>query len=124
MEAHATVAGERSSGDRLDELDRGRATVAIDRVDVRHYHTIRSEKRNAGVLRCSPLDRRSDVKLLHRRVQVRHDETDVKERIVDRNGHRARKSSSAWLTSSGCVQPMLCGPSCTATTVRSAISAS
>ena len=34
----------------------------------------------------------------------------------------SRNSSSAALTSSGCVQPMLCGPSSTATTVRSAIS--
>src|SRR5882762_11937330 len=83
MEAHTTVAGERGSGDRLNKLDRGGATFAIDRVDVRLHHAVRSEKRNDGVDRRSPLDPQCDLELLHRRVQVRHDETDVKERVVD-----------------------------------------
>jgi hypothetical protein len=38
--------------------------------------------------------------------------------------YRRRNSSSAALTSSGCVQPMLCGPCRTSTTSRLAISAS
>src|ERR1700741_3382164 len=83
MEAHTTAAGQGGSGDRLHKLDRGRATVAIDRVDVRLDQTVRPEKRDDGVDRCSPLDRQSDVELLHRRVQVGHNETDVKERVVD-----------------------------------------
>src|SRR5882757_10293705 len=83
MEAHTTVAGERSSGDRLDKLDRRGATFAIDRVDVRLHHAVRSEKRNDGVDRRSPLDPQCDLELLHRRVQVRDDETNVKERVVD-----------------------------------------
>src|SRR3954453_13577043 len=83
MEAHTTVSGERGSGDRLDKLDRGRATLAIDRVDVRLHHTVRPEKRNDGVDRCSPLDPQCDVELVHRRVEVRNDEAGVKERVVD-----------------------------------------
>jgi hypothetical protein len=84
MEAHTTIAGERGSGDRLDKLDRGRTTVAIDRVDLRLHDTARSGKRNDGDDGCSPLDPQRDLELLHRRVQVRHDETDVKELVVDR----------------------------------------
>src|SRR4051812_40653559 len=90
MEADATVAGERGSGDRLDELDRRAATVAVDRVDVRLHHTVGSEQRDDGVDRCPPCDPQGDLELLHRRVQVRHDETDVKERVVD--GRRQRGS--------------------------------
>ena len=84
MEAHTTIAGERGSRDRLDKLDRGRTAGAIDRVDLRLHDTPRSEKRNDGVDGCSPLEPQRDLELLHRRVQVRHDETDVKERVVDR----------------------------------------
>src|SRR5258705_5380335 len=83
MEGHTPVACERGSGDRLDKLDRGWAPCAIDRVDVRLHYTVRSEKRNDGVDRCSPLNPQRDLELHHRRVQVGHDETDMKERVVD-----------------------------------------
>src|SRR5919199_6377536 len=39
-----------------------------------------------------------------------------------RVNHSVRNSSRASLTSSGCVQPMLCGPPSTVTSLRSAIS--
>src|ERR1700756_1934292 len=85
MEDHTVtvVAGECGSGNGLDELDRGGATFAIDRGDVCLQHTVRSEKRNDGVDRCSPLVPQRDLELLQRRLQVRHDETNVKERVVD-----------------------------------------
>jgi len=83
VEAHTTVAGKRDSAHRLDKLNGGRTTFAVDRVDVRLHHTVRSPKRDEGVDRCSPLDPQCDVELLHCRVQVRHDEADVKERDVD-----------------------------------------
>ena len=83
VEAHATVAGERGSGDRLDELDRGRAAFAVDRVHVRIDDAVGAEKRNPGIDGWSPLDAQCGSELLHRRVQIGDDEANVKERIVD-----------------------------------------
>jgi hypothetical protein len=77
MEAHATVARDRRSGDRLESPIAG-ASFAVDRVHIQLDDTVRSETRNYGVGRRSPLGPECCVELVYPRVQVRHEEPDVK----------------------------------------------